>query len=133
MVSLNLDHGPATMTEPTMANFLDFILEFQNDLAPWSSHLGKIDIGGLTGTHDGRLKMRQFFPIQSSVGEQVKGCQPAGFWIGVRVRSDRLQSLVLEHRAGSACGWAQACGGSCSCSHSEGAYSSYLSSSKKKE
>ena len=63
----------------------------------------------------------------------MKRGQPACIWIGVRVRSGRLQSPVLEHRAGSASGWALACGGSCSYSRSEASCFSYSSSVKKKE
>lgn len=80
----------------------------------------------------GRLKTRQFFPIQSSCVEQVKRCQPACIWIGVHVRNGMPQSRVLGRRVGSAFGWALASGGSCSYSHSEGSYSSWSSSAEKR-
>lgn len=112
--------------------FLRFISESQNDVLR-SSHSRKFGISGLTGGQGGWLKTRQAFPIQSSGVEQVKRGQPACIWIGVRVRSGRPQSPVPAHRAGSASGWALACGGSCSYSRSEASCFSYSSSVKKKK
>ena len=112
--------------------FLRFISKSQNDVLR-SSHSRKFGISGLTGGQGGWLKTRQAFPIQSSGVEQVKRGQPACIWIGVRVRSGRPQSPVPAHRAGSASGWALACGGSCSYSRSEASCFSYSSSVKKKK